>query len=319
MLYIDQPNEVGWSYDTPMNGTLNITSGNVTPLQPGAPIPNQVLGSLLVGTFPTGNNFGVGTPNSANTTQNAARALWHFAQVWFQEFPAYKPNNNRISIFTESYGGRYGPAFEAFFQEQNERIANGSFTEAGDVFIIHLDTLGIINGCIDAISMQISYAQIQWNNTYGIQTINQSVYEALEANWLAPGGCLEGLQKCYAASEEGDPNFTGANQTVIDICNAANCLDPDYFYQFSGRDFYDFAFVDPDPFPPNYFLGLFSQPYIQQAIGARVNFTETNLAVNYEFAVTNDGSRPDIRGGYLDDIAYLLDSGIKVALIYGDR
>ena len=28
--------------------------------------------------------------------------MWHFAQTWFQEFPDYHPNDDKISIFTES-------------------------------------------------------------------------------------------------------------------------------------------------------------------------------------------------------------------------
>lgn len=76
----------------------------------------------------------------------AFRALWHFAQAWFQEFPDYKPNDNSINIFTESYGGRYGPAISAFFEEQNMRIANKSINNVGDTYVIHLGTLGIING-----------------------------------------------------------------------------------------------------------------------------------------------------------------------------
>jgi hypothetical protein len=79
MLYIDQPNQVGFSYDSLINGTLDVLTGDITPgdFSSGIPTPNQ---TLLVGTFPTQN------PNTtANNTAFAAKALWHFAQSWSTE------------------------------------------------------------------------------------------------------------------------------------------------------------------------------------------------------------------------------------------
>ncbi len=97
MLYIDQPNQVGFSYDVPSNGTRDQTTGNTTRVDfSTTPVPEQN-NTFLVGTFSSGNQN-----TTANDTQNAAKALWHFAQAWFQEFPAYKPNDDRISIWTES-------------------------------------------------------------------------------------------------------------------------------------------------------------------------------------------------------------------------
>lgn len=42
----------------------------------------------------------------------------------------------------------YGPGFFGFFQQQNDKIANGSIKEE-DAHYLHLDTLGIVNGLID--------------------------------------------------------------------------------------------------------------------------------------------------------------------------
>ena len=107
MLYLDQPVQVGLSYDTLTNVTVSSFTGSE-----GVEVADFSNGSI-----PEQNNtFYVGTYGSQNRnlttqgTENSARALWHFAQVWFQEFPGYKPNDNRISIATESYGGRYGMA-----------------------------------------------------------------------------------------------------------------------------------------------------------------------------------------------------------------
>jgi hypothetical protein len=46
-----------------------------------------------------------------------------------------------------------------------------------------------------------------------------------------------------------------------------------------------------------------------------VNFTESAIAPYYAFQYTGDFPR----GGLLEDLSYLIDSGIKVAMVYGDR
>lgn len=114
-LYIDQPNQVGLSYDVLVNGTQDLLnpSGDVIVDDFTSGVPKQN-STFLVGTFPSQL-----LNSSANGTTNSARTLWHMAQVWFQTFPKYKPNDGRVSIWTESYGGHYGPAFAAFFEEQN--------------------------------------------------------------------------------------------------------------------------------------------------------------------------------------------------------
>ncbi|KAL8700597.1 MAG: hypothetical protein Q9201_005361 [Fulgogasparrea decipioides] len=316
MLYIDQPNQVGFSYDIPSNGTTDESEITLQDFSNGVPVQNN---SFYVGTFPSQN-----PKNTANGTTNAARALWHFAQTWFQEFPAYKPNNDAISIFTESYGGRYGPAFAAFFEEQNMRIANQTITEDSTEFIIHLDTLGIVNGCIDLLTHEPTYPEFAYNNTYGIQAINQTLYQQALDNFNRPDtGCKALILECQALAAEGDPNAIGNNATVNQACIAANnyCgneVEAQYINS-SGRNYYDIAAIDPSPFPPNYYLGYLSQHYVQAALGVPINYTQSTNGVYEAFNSIGDYARTDIRGGQIQDLAYLLDNGVKVALTYGDR
>ena len=96
------------------------------------------------------------------TDLGLAHAIWHFAQTWFEEFPFYKPNDEKISIWTESYGGKYGPAFTSFFEEQNDKIANGTITTPG-AHRIHIDTLGIINGCSDFRESSLAWGEFAYN------------------------------------------------------------------------------------------------------------------------------------------------------------
>ncbi|KAF9890986.1 hypothetical protein FE257_005243 [Aspergillus nanangensis] len=316
MLYIDQPSQVGFSYDIPTNGTYDqLTSKyDVSGFPHGVPEQNN---TFYVGTFPSLNQSA-----SANTTQNAARALWHFAQTWFSEFPEYKPHDNRVSIWTESYGGRYGPSFTAFFQEQNEKIADGTLDTDLDAHYIHLDTLGIINGCVDLLVQSPYYPEMAYNNTYGIETINKTVYDLAMDAWSKPGGCKDQIVECRRLASEGDPEMHGNNDTVNAVCSKANdsCSNQveGPYSLYSGRGYYDIAHPALDPTPPPYFAGFLNQHWVQGALGVPINWTQSVDSVYNGFSATGDYPRADVRG-YLDDIAYVLDSGIKVALVYGDR
>jgi carboxypeptidase C (cathepsin A) len=210
---------VGFSYDTIINGTYDLLTGQILPILDGAPLPVQN-GTTLVGAFPSQK-----PDNTAIGTENSARALWHFAQVFFSEFPDYKPNDNRVSIWTESYGGKYGPATTAFFQQQNQKIANGTISKA-NATEIHLDTLGIINGCVDSLTMELSYPMMAFNNTYDIQAIDEDSFIQERTAWSAPGGCQELIFTCRDFALKKDPQNTGQDAMVNAACvNAANtCL-----------------------------------------------------------------------------------------------
>jgi len=192
----------------------------VRPLPEDGPIPQQN-DTFLLGSFPSNK-----ASLTANSTENAARTLWHFAQHFFTEFPDYKPNDNRISIWTESYGGKYGPSMAAFFQEQNQKILNGSLTDMAHSFVIHLDTLGIINGCVDTLSAELSYPMMAYNNTYDLKTISEDLFNSAVANWSAPGGCRDQVLECRSLAAQFDPNNQGGNSQVNDACAMADetCL-----------------------------------------------------------------------------------------------
>ncbi|KXH43587.1 serine carboxypeptidase [Colletotrichum nymphaeae SA-01] len=313
MLYIDQPVQVGFSYDSLRNVTRNLL-GSTQTLNASSSIPAQNA------TFQTGTLASGGRNTTSFGSRNAAIALWHFSQVWFQEFPGYHPNDDRISIATQSYGGRYGPAFAAYFQEQNEKIANGTWegTE-GEKYILNLDTLLIVNGCIDRQVQWPSYPEMAFNNTYGIQTVNETVYQGMIDAYYAEGGCRDRIDACRGISAVYDPDNIGINTTVNSVCQDAetycteNVRDP--YLDVSGRDYYDVTQIDPTLFPPPFTAGYLNQPYVQSALGVPLNWTGSSSASSSAFRSIGDYPRP----GWIEDIAYLLHSGIKVSLMFGDR
>ncbi|KAI1382837.1 serine carboxypeptidase [Hypoxylon trugodes] len=313
ILFLDQPTQVGFSYDVLQNITQDLVTGDVVKLNASDPVPEQNT-TLLIGTYPSQNRS-----QTAKGTRNAAIALWHFAQTWFQEFPGYHPNDSRISIATESYGGRYGPEFAAFFEEQNQKIENGTWEDEGESYIINLDTLILINSCIDRQIQWPAYPHIAYNNTYGIESVNETIYQQMVNALERPNGCRDQINDCRALALESDPDNIGINATVNQVCSDAEtfCSNKvrDPYLDYSGRNYYDFASLDPNPFPAPFYNQYLNQPHVQRALGVPLNFTQSSSAVAYAFRAIGDYPRP----GWIEDLSYLLENGIKVHMIYGDR
>jgi carboxypeptidase C (cathepsin A) len=314
MLYIDQPVTAGYSYSEALNSTWNLlwdgSDGTQTPVVPleayngSVPAENS---SLLYGTFPDQN-----PALTANNSVVAARALWHFAQLWFTEFPEKLKGNDQINIAGNSYGGYWISTSMAYFERQNVKI------EAGEIegTCLNLGTAVITNGGIDFLVQTESYPTMAHNNTYSLKAISDDLFIASQNNYTKPGGCRDLIQQCRALGDLSDPDELNLNDTVNALCASAT----DYCYLYvvgafdsSGRSAFDMASKLPNPWPPVYTTGWANKAWVQQALGARVNFTENSYVS--QAIMFADISR---RNG-LKDLEYLLSRGIGVALIYGDR
>lgn len=315
MLFIDQPNQVGFSYDTPNNGTINFASNKVeVPPEANADYPDWVLRN---GTFSSNNG-----DFTANTTETAAMAVWHMVQGFLTTFPQYQPSalshnsSLGISLFAESYGGRYGPVFAETFVKQNARRQSGELPYNSTIDV-HLSSLGIVNGCVDMETQVPYYPTFAIDNTYNYKALSAGDAQFYQDKFTAEGGCRDLLQKCATDASVGDPEGEGAEESINKACSDAlnNCYDIQDAYTSSGRGVYDLAAASTDPFPPMTFLEYLNQESIQQAIGAPINYTLSNNEVGLEFQDTGDQAR----GGNIQRLAALLNQGVRIALIYGDR
>ncbi|KAH7168792.1 Alpha/Beta hydrolase protein [Fusarium sp. MPI-SDFR-AT-0072] len=315
MLFIDQPNQVGFSYDTPTDGTINFLSENVT--EPPVSYPELPEWLVRNGTFSSNNgNF------TANTTETAAMAVWHMVQGFLTTFPQYQPASRSrnsslgINLFAESYGGRYGPIFAETFVQQNARRESGELPRNSTIDV-HLSSLGIVNGCVDMETQVPYYPIFASDNTYGYKALSASDAKFNLDKFSAEGGCRDLLQKCATDASVSDPEGEGDEESINEICFEAesSCNVIQNAYSSSGRGYYDLAAPLADPFPPMTFLEYLNQDSVQKAIGSPINFTMTNINVNLEFQSTGDQAR----GGNIARLASLLNSGVRIALIYGDR
>ncbi|OTB08532.1 hypothetical protein M426DRAFT_317156 [Hypoxylon sp. CI-4A] len=289
LLFIDQPTQVGFSYSNPVNAYQS-PDGNIVTL-PDATCPEYVQEGAC-GTY--------SYPNitlTANSTANAAPNFYRTLQGFLGAFPQY--NQNGFHFATESYGGHYGPVFNAYVEEQNEKKIPGT-TE------IHLQSTLIGNGWYLPSLQYLAYINftISPGNTYDYSPYNASIQSMLYNNYYGRGNCLDRLNDCKA---------TGLNQVcknADDFC--ANLIEAVYD-NYLGRDEYDSRELTPDPFPYGYYTDYLNSPELQEAIGAFTNFS-SNGAVGEAFDNTGDDSR-DID---LDTIRYLLEKGVTVALYAGD-
>lgn len=226
-----------------------------------------------------------------------------------------------FNLFTESYGGHYGPAFYSYFYKQNLKIQNGSMPG----YPLNFNSLGIINGIIDESVQAGYYPEFAVNNSYGIKAYNDTVYSyAKFANEMI-GGCKYQIAVCRAAAEANtsyyhvDAPITGLELTpgVLQICNEAadmcrDSVESPYYY-YSGRGTYDIRHPSDDPTPPSTYPDYLNQGAVQEALGVTLNYSGNN-GIYYAFQNTGDFIYPNFRL----DLEYLLNQDVRVSLAYGD-
>ena len=206
----------------------------------------------------------------------------------------------------------------AYFQQQNERIENGTIGDK-NARTFRLGTLGVNNGCIDTYLQAASYPEFAVNNTYGVKAIPDELYQIAMNNLTKPDGCYDLIKQCRALQTKGDPESMGNVPEVNDACGAATelCFNEiqGAYVAVSAFSAFDLALELPGVFPSEDSSSFYNQRWVQQELGVPVNFTLSGTTVPTNlFAVTGD---PMIRT--VKDLEYILSSGVNLALVYGDR
>ena len=301
------------------NGPCHFANGASTPSL--NPYSFNTYANMLYVDQPIGTGFSYGT-DGASSTVTAAPYVWTFLQAFYAQFPQYE--NRNFGIFTESYGGHYGPEFADYFEQQNAAITSGTVKGQN----IKLVALGINNGWFDPTLQYKAYVDFSYNNTYKpiitaaqhttyINTYNSKCVPALNTckSSGSNSACETADNTCYN-DIEGPLSATPANGGVA-------------AYDF---DVYDVREPSADPYPPETYSSYLLQPSVTSAIGAKATYTECPNAPYNKFAATGDGKpsppRPstthpltlplsDSRS-FLTQLSSVVQSGIQVVVWAGD-
>ncbi|CAK49172.1 hypothetical protein CBS115989_2298 [Aspergillus niger] len=292
MLYIDQPVQTGFSYSIPVPGYVDSSTDNVIAL-PSPACPDYAA-DMFCGTYSYPN-----VSLTANSTDNAAPNFYRALQGFMGAFPQY--SRETFHFTTESYGGHYGPVFNEYIEEQNAHLQPGAKK-------IQLGSVMIGNGWYDPIIQYQAYYNftVYPGNTYDYLPFNKSISSLMYNNLYGPGNCLDQLYDCAARG------IDEICSTADDFC--ANEVENVYDI-YSGRDEYDFRELTPDPFPYEFYVDYLNKASVQAAIGAYINYTESNNAVGLAFSSTGDDGR---LMNTIQDVGKLLKQGVTVVMYAGD-
>ncbi|KAJ6549817.1 Alpha/Beta hydrolase protein [Mycena capillaripes] len=245
---------------------------------------------------PVGVGFSHGT-ETVGTSQEAAADVWTFLQIFLKDPRFSNLASQDIAIWTESYGGHYGPAFAAYFLSQNAAIA--ARTISG--ITLNLKTLGIGDGLTassDPITQYPAYMMYAASNPYQPLVSSDAVTAATK--WYnLQSGCHDQMITCNNGGSDAD-------------CRGAQAFCNFYIMEpLSGA--YDVYYVlssSTDPYPPDISSYLAS---IRNKIGAEVAWQQSNDDVYDNFMATGDWMRSS-----LPDLERVIDSGVQVTIYVGD-
>ncbi|OTB09741.1 hypothetical protein K445DRAFT_323689 [Daldinia sp. EC12] len=291
LLFLSQPIGVGFSYADAVVGVINQTTG------------------LPVNSSQPDGRYSDVDPYRFDTTDLAAKGTWEVLQAFIKELPVLDETvkSRSFNLWTESYGGHYGPAFFKYFYDQNKLIQDGSIPGVE----LSMHTLGIINGIISERIQAPYYAEMAFRNTYGIEAVNQTIYDYMKMNYYFPGGCRDSIDQCFQ-QDRSTPDGKAVCSQATAICRS---LVEGPYYVASGRNPYDIRARDDANIPPGYWVNYLNQAKVQNAIGVDINYTSTSSFQIYTgFDYTGDFVYPNL----LEDLEALLAYDVRIAMIYGD-
>ncbi|KIW24657.1 uncharacterized protein PV07_10361 [Cladophialophora immunda] len=292
VIFIDQPTQVGLSYSSPVPGYEDPNSGYLVEL-PNNTCPDYA-SDWACGTYSYWNES-----LTANSTPATAPNMWKTLQGFMGAFPQYARQD--INFATESYGGHYAPIMSEYFEEQNAKNITGAHN-------IRLEHVLIGNGWYDPLIQYQAYYNFTVfpGNTYNYDPFNQTIKDQMYNNLYGPGNCYDQTVDCNT-------------RQIDEVCTAAD----NFCYQqvenlydiYLNRDEYDVRYLMPDPFPPTFYVDYLNTAKVQAAIGAFVNYTESNAAVGNAFGSTGDDDREI---GTVAALQALLRQNVSVTMYFGD-
>jgi carboxypeptidase D len=219
---------------------------------------------------PIGVGFSYGT-NPVDSTATAAPLVWKLLQAFHTKFPEYESRD--FAIFTESYGGHYGPGFAKYILNQNAAIEKGKAKGTK----INMVALGLNNAWINPYHNYKAMIDFSLNNTYKrlITPAQAQQYQrALDTR------CKPALDQCWKS---------GTNPVCSRAVNTCKATIETPLSRTGSFDVYDVRKPKGNKFPPQTYEKWLQQPGVQQSVGAKKRFDECPTAPLRKFMQTGDG------------------------------
>ncbi|KAF8184210.1 serine carboxypeptidase [Pholiota molesta] len=230
------------------------------------------------------------------TSEEAAADVWTFLQIFLSDARFSHLSSNKLGLWTESYGGHYGPTFAAYFLNQNLAILERKIKGKK----LNLQILGIGDGLTNPLIQYPGYISYAAVNPYH-PLVSQAEIDAANISWTTPvTGCRDMIIACNSA------NGTNA------ICSSAqNFCNDEILSPLAGNyDVYYILAENPDPYPPELTTYLNA---VASQIGGEVTWTQSSNAVYRDFAETGDWMRNSA-----PDLEFVINSGIRTIIYDGD-
>ncbi|KAF8875302.1 serine carboxypeptidase [Infundibulicybe gibba] len=125
------------------------------------------------------------------TSQEAAADIWTFMQIFLSDSRFAKYQKNNLAIWTESYGGHYGPTFAAYFLSQNAAITAGTVSGLQ----LNLKVLAVGDGLTDPLTQYPGYITYAGSNSYH-PLVSASVISRANSSWTSSTGCKAQITSC---------------------------------------------------------------------------------------------------------------------------
>jgi len=256
------------------------------------------MGHMLWLDQPAGVGYSYGRSTDSNEDM-VGEDSYYFLQSFFQAHPEYA--QNPLFIVGESYGGHYAPSIAHRIFVGNNEAKEGTIN-------LNLAGLAVGNGLTHPSVQYKYYAQMAYDNSHGIKTVSEDVYEAMQK---ATPHCVDSIEKCNKAEWSISRNLfcrlsvTYCNLSLVEPFSATGlnvydirekCENPPLCYDMSNID----KFLNLPTTKTS--LHVSSHVKLWQAC---------NMGINMKFMV-------DWMEDYSSYVADLLNAGIPALIYAGD-
>ncbi|KAF1817890.1 putative serine carboxypeptidase [Dissoconium aciculare CBS 342.82] len=293
LIFIDQPNHVGFSYSDLVPGYMGTDKdgGNVVIEDDSCEDDDPKCGCFSKPDVTT----------TANSTLAAAPKFWLTLQAFMSSFPEYSENGFHLA--SESYGGHYAPVFSKYIQDQNEACIPGAR-------YIDLQSMLVGNGWYSPQIQRKAYYDYGYEpgSPYDLPPINSTFKKEVYEKLFGPEGCLKQLRDCEA---------TGTDKVCKAADNYCAAEIDNAWTEATGRDTENVRMLNDSPFslPHDFYETYLELDYVREAIGALQTFTVESPTVVQAFDLTGDDGR---ELGILHILGELAEAGVNVVLYNGD-